>query len=172
MCSETSASKASRDAIKERSSSRMGVWLVETMAHLQAITNVCDVCLGLSNMYVLTIVAKTFLLCVLGQQGQSIKWPSALCVHLRTSISGSAAMLPRDGRHRASTTPHMWQMPLMMIMLLCKHALPIHAASGKCLQCLGVGAELQRRLDSERPRNHLDLRHRLVRCARADAQQQ
>lgn len=47
------------------------------------------------------------------------------------------------------------------LLVACPLALTAHAASGKCLHCLGVGAELQRRLDNERPRNHLDLRHRL-----------
>lgn len=31
----------------------------------------------------------------------------------------------------------------------------------RCMHCKAIGAEMQRRLEAERPRNHIDLRHRL-----------
>lgn len=43
------------------------------------------------------------------------------------------------------------------------HAAPITTPSGlgRAIPCLAPQAELQRRLDAEKPRNHVDLRHRL-----------
>lgn len=38
---------------------------------------------------------------------------------------------------------------------------PGGAIEAKCTACQAVAAELQRRIDNEKPRNHVDLRHRL-----------
>ncbi|GBF93803.1 hypothetical protein Rsub_06135 [Raphidocelis subcapitata] len=47
---------------------------------------------------------------------------------------------------------------LQALLLLLSGAAAIEAP---CSACLAVASELQRRLDAEKPRNHLDLRHRL-----------
>lgn len=49
--------------------------------------------------------------------------------------------------------------PIALTFLLM--LLQAEAIEYKCTACRAVAAELQRRLDNERPRNHLDLRHRL-----------
>jgi hypothetical protein len=53
--------------------------------------------------------------------------------------------------------------PLLVFVALCLAAVHVVqcAIPAPCSACEAVAAELQRKLDAERPRNHLDMRHRL-----------
>jgi hypothetical protein len=53
--------------------------------------------------------------------------------------------------------------PVLLCLALCLAALHVVqcAIPAPCSACEAVAAELQRKLEAERPRNHLDMRHRL-----------
>lgn len=81
---------------------------------------------------------------ITGVEACSMQQPGAEATHcMRTCSLRTCSPVTCDPSHNS---PH-------------SSLIPCHAAADRVLQ--SIASELQRRLDSELPRNHLDMRHRL-----------